>query len=208
MYLQNKYTKCYYNIINRAKSRDLLKEIYTELHHIIPRSLGGNNSKENLVKLTAREHFICHLLLPRMLVGVSKQKMSFAIWSMLNRDHSLDKSRYKINSYRYSQLKSQISVAISESNTGRKRSDQFRQQMRDRKLGKKNEKIAGENHYTKKEGYVSKISGTNHYMHGKTQSESANQKRREKILGTKRSDETRKKQSEARRLYWESKKQS
>ena len=30
MYLQNKYTKCYYNIIDRAKSRDLSKETYTE----------------------------------------------------------------------------------------------------------------------------------------------------------------------------------
>ena len=41
MYLQNKYTKCYYNIIDRAKSRDLSKETYTEKHHIIPKSLGG-----------------------------------------------------------------------------------------------------------------------------------------------------------------------
>ena len=41
MYLQNKYTKCYYSIINRAKSRELPKEIYTEKHHTIPKSLVG-----------------------------------------------------------------------------------------------------------------------------------------------------------------------
>ena len=41
MYLQNKYTKCYYSIINRAKSRELPKEIYTEKHHTTPKSLVG-----------------------------------------------------------------------------------------------------------------------------------------------------------------------
>ena len=32
---------------------------YYEKHHIQPKSLGGSNKKENLVRLTAREHFIC-----------------------------------------------------------------------------------------------------------------------------------------------------
>lgn len=69
MYLQNKYTSIYYAIINRAKSRDLSKDVYTEKHHIIPRSLGGSNSKNNLVNLTAREHRLCHLLLPKMTIS-------------------------------------------------------------------------------------------------------------------------------------------
>ena len=50
MYLQNKYTKWYYSIINNAKTRNII--IYSEKHHIIPRSLGGDNSTENIVKLT------------------------------------------------------------------------------------------------------------------------------------------------------------
>jgi hypothetical protein len=208
MYLQNKYTKCYYSIINRAKSRDLSKEVYTENHHIIPRSLGGSNESNNLVKLTAREHFICHLLLPKMLSGLNKRNMTFAIWSMLNRDHSKQRSRHKVNSHVYQRLKTQIATAISESNTGRKRSIEFREKMKKFKLGRKNPKISGDNHYTRKEGYVSKIAGDNHYMHGKTQDESTNQKRRDKILGTKRSDDTKKKQSEARKLYWAQKKLS
>lgn len=60
MYLQNKYTQCYYNIVNRAKAREQLG--YVEKHHIIPKSLGGKDTADNLVKLTAREHFICHWL--------------------------------------------------------------------------------------------------------------------------------------------------
>jgi hypothetical protein len=36
---------------------------YTENHHIVMRSMGGSNDKENLVKLTGREHWVVHLLL-------------------------------------------------------------------------------------------------------------------------------------------------
>ena len=60
MYLHNKYTITYYNIIAQAQSRTL--DCYTENHHIIPKSLGGSNDSDNLVALTAREHFLCHWL--------------------------------------------------------------------------------------------------------------------------------------------------
>ena len=84
MYLQNKYTKCYYNIIDRAKSRDLSKETYTEKHHIIPKSLGGLNNKDNLVKLTAKEHRLAHILLPRMPIDpLHTKSMWYALWMML-----------------------------------------------------------------------------------------------------------------------------
>ena len=202
MYLQNKYTRCYYSIINSAMSRSLPNEIYTERHHVIPRSLGGSNDPSNLVKLTAREHFICHLLLPKMLTGIDKRNMTFAIWSMLNRDHSKQKSRHKVNSHVDQRLKTQIAVAISESNTGRVRSKEFCKLMSELRTGRKMPQISGSNHYTQNDGYISKIAGENHYMHGKTQDSASNQKRRDKILGTKRSNETKKKQSEARKLYW------
>lgn len=57
--------KIYDKIINKAKSESRKKspETYYELHHIIPKSKGGSNKKENLVLLTAREHFVCHQLL-------------------------------------------------------------------------------------------------------------------------------------------------
>ena len=105
MYLQNKYSCCYYNIVNRAKSRELSKEIYTEKHHIIPRSLGGNNKEENLVVLTAREHFICHWLLTKMVNGENKKKMIFAL-KMLNANNQ-NQQRYKtkITSRVYAKLK-------------------------------------------------------------------------------------------------------
>ena len=39
---------------------------YYEVHHIVPRCLGGGNEKENLVNLPPREHFIVHQLLAKM----------------------------------------------------------------------------------------------------------------------------------------------
>jgi len=108
MYLQNKYTKWYYNIIDRAKSRVLAKEIYIEKHHIIPRSLGGTNDSKNLVELTAKEHFICHLLLSKMTEGQNQNKMIHALWCMsmlTNRQ-----KKYKIKSQTYSILKEKLSL--------------------------------------------------------------------------------------------------
>ena len=60
--IDNKYSKWYNNIIEYRKNNPLIKG-YKERHHIIPRSCKGSNDKENLIYLTAREHFICHLLL-------------------------------------------------------------------------------------------------------------------------------------------------
>ena len=45
-FVENKYTKWYKAIVSQAKSRVHL--IQGEEHHIIPISLGGDNSKENI----------------------------------------------------------------------------------------------------------------------------------------------------------------
>lgn len=58
------YKNHYDNLIEKAKKRSLTG--YSERHHIIPKSFGGLNVKENIVKLTHREHFIAHLLLYKM----------------------------------------------------------------------------------------------------------------------------------------------
>ena len=116
MYLQNKYSRYYFNIINAAKSR-LINSGYTEKHHIIPKSLGGNNSKDNLVILTAKEHFICHLLLTKMTEGKDNQKMLYAAWAMSNQKRPTQE-RYTINSKTYENLRKQHSIisSISQKN--------------------------------------------------------------------------------------------
>ena len=59
------HQKVYDNIIEKAKSENRIKHngAYYENHHINPRCLGGNDNKENLVLLTAKEHYVCHKLL-------------------------------------------------------------------------------------------------------------------------------------------------
>ena len=79
IFIDNKYTKWYYAIVQNANLRVLPEDIYVEKHHIIPCSLDGDNSKENLVKLTAREHFVCHLLLTKMVTGPARFKMLSAV---------------------------------------------------------------------------------------------------------------------------------
>lgn len=56
------YLKQYDNLIIKRGKR-VKPEVYSERHHIIPRCMGGLNTTENLVYLTAREHFVAHLLL-------------------------------------------------------------------------------------------------------------------------------------------------
>lgn len=80
MFKENKYTKYYTLITDAAKTRN--NEGYIERHHIIPQSLGGSNDKDNLVDLTAREHFICHWLLIKMTEGEARSKMLYALHGM------------------------------------------------------------------------------------------------------------------------------
>jgi len=113
MYLQNKYSKYYFNIINRAKSREIAPNTYTEKHHIIPKSCGGDNSSANLIKLTAREHFICHLLLPKMTEGKVKIKMTHAAWLMCCKNQNGMRD-YKITSHLYEALRKNHSKILEK----------------------------------------------------------------------------------------------
>jgi len=65
------HQKIYDAIIQKAKFENRIKGKgkYYEKHHIFPKCLNGNNDKENLVLLTAREHYICHKLLTYIYKG-------------------------------------------------------------------------------------------------------------------------------------------
>ena len=106
MYLTNKYTRWYYSIIDRALNR--VMDGYTEKHHIIPKSLGGSDHKSNISILTAREHFICHLLLTKMVIGKQKAKMANAVFMFTV--SSKNQQRYKITNRMYEQLRLQFST--------------------------------------------------------------------------------------------------
>lgn len=112
LFFQNKYTTWYYCIVNRAKDRVI--DGYTEKHHIIPKTLGGKNNKLNIVSLTAREHFICHLLLTKMLDGKERQKMVYALHMLSNSKNAKQQTRYIPSSKLYEYERKMFSAVHSE----------------------------------------------------------------------------------------------
>jgi len=116
-----RYNEIYHSLIKRAKdefTNGLRREGYFEKHHIIPKSISGDNSDENLVRLTPREHFIAHLLLTKIYkTGTSEhQKMIFALWRMLNGHHKL-----KLTSRSYELLRIQFLKYMSIVNSANQR---------------------------------------------------------------------------------------
>ena len=121
------YKKIHDNLIEKGKNRKL--DGYVEKHHIIPKCMNGTNKPNNLVELTAREHFLVHWLLHEMYPENSD--LRYAFWSMCR--NSDNQQRYKPSSrvYEYAKHKmleiwvkfkpsdKQIS-AIKESVTGTK----------------------------------------------------------------------------------------
>lgn len=117
MFIQNKYSKYYYNIVNRAKSRTLDPDIYCESHHIIPDCFfinrkrkgpkgwlpGDPDSFDNKVMLTGHEHFVCHLLLTKITEGRTRFKMITSAWRMCTIDK--EGRRYKINGRTYAKVR-------------------------------------------------------------------------------------------------------
>lgn len=104
----NKYTRWYFLIILNSANRQLPSDTYTEIHHIIPKCLKGTNHSSNLARLTAREHYLCHLLLTKMTIGKDKDKMTYALWRMCCVGE--DEKRHKVTSSLYEKIRSEIVI--------------------------------------------------------------------------------------------------
>ena len=76
------YSKLYSRFIESKKIRTLIKQKGYEFHHILPKCLGGSNQKDNLVKLTHKEHLKAHEYLAKMYSGEAKLKMEIALGVM------------------------------------------------------------------------------------------------------------------------------
>ena len=96
------YQRIYNQIIERAQNRKL--EGYKEKHHIIPKCIGGNDDKSNLVNLTAREHFLCHKLLCE--IHPYNHKLLYALWLMaIGKQKNKKYDAYKVTSREYERVK-------------------------------------------------------------------------------------------------------
>jgi hypothetical protein len=129
--IKNKYYRWYFSIIENAIARGWTKKtapVYTENHHIVPDAIIKNKEK---ITLTAREHFICHVLLPKFVTGKNKNKMIYALVCMKMKSKQT-KDRY-INSILYD-------------NARKKYSEYKKQQWKDEEYKKHMLKLLSENH--------------------------------------------------------------
>jgi hypothetical protein len=175
------YQKIYNLLINRAKFRNWTRKNsgrYVERHHIVPRSLGGTNSKDNLVFLTAREHFIAHWLLFKFKNGEDKSKMARAWFRMcqsndfqIRYSKNYEKARIAFSSHNPFKNKKIIDLVRERmlKNNPMKNpeiSSKVSQKLKGLMVGEKNSfygkkhssnsiaKVSGDNHYSKRENYV------------------------------------------------------
>lgn len=102
----------YVKTLNRKKGQG----VYYEKHHIIPRCIGGADTKDNLVLLTAREHFLAHYLLAKIYFDTEySYQLSYAFIAM-KRDPK--NCRY-VNSRLYESLKQQYAIDLSKKHKGK-----------------------------------------------------------------------------------------
>ena len=125
MFISNKYTFWYAAIIGRAKARIL--DGYVENHHILPKSLFPQFRNIrihtwNKVQLTAREHFLCHKLLTKMVSGRNRAKMISALWMMANCGNKNQLRNYKIPAKEYERIRIHIAELTSTRNQGKSQS--------------------------------------------------------------------------------------
>ena len=101
------YKKIHDTIIKHAKNR--INNGYVEKHHIIPKCLGGTNKKDNLVKLTAKEHFLIHKLLT--FIYPDNNSLIYAYWAMCG---LLSEKRYIPSARIYEYSKKKMSEITKE----------------------------------------------------------------------------------------------
>ena len=100
------YKKHYEKLISKARNRSILKSEYSEVHHIIPKCMGGDDSKDNLISLFPEEHLVAHLLLVK--IYSDNQKLIYAA-NMMTNFHSIDNKKY-------AWVRKQISNSMKENN--------------------------------------------------------------------------------------------
>jgi hypothetical protein len=112
------YKIIYDRLINFRKN-NVPTTKYTETHHIVMKSLGGTDKKDNLVILTGREHYIAHLLLAKF--NFCKQTI-FALQMMQMRSKTNDQRPHIKSGRMYEWARNQFSKFLSSNSKGNQNS--------------------------------------------------------------------------------------
>lgn len=216
----NKYTRWYKQITDRARFR--ITEDYTETHHILPRSLGGSDDIDNVVELTAREHFICHWLLVKMTTGEAHYKMLNALRMMRAEKQGQRRYTTAITARVYESIKQEYARLQSKKVSGPNnpmygdkffRSEEGKQRQREAVLGDSNgakqdqarQKIVNSKLGKKRASFTEewrakmaeKKKGENNPRFGVELSETTRQKIGDRIRGRKQTPEEKARRAEA-----------
>lgn len=134
------YKKIYEQLINKVRSenRQHKNGIYYERHHIIPKCIGGEGKRgewrthSNIILLTAKEHFISHLLLCE--IYPENKKLIHALWYMINGSNNGLRD-INVSSRTYERVRQKHSQTMSETLKGIVRSSESKNKMSISKKG-------------------------------------------------------------------------
>lgn len=127
------YALAYNRLIAKARQRTVV-DGYVERHHVLPKALGGTDDSSNIVALTAREHFIAHMLLARMHGG----SMWFAL-AIMRKD-----GRGSSRSFAVARAKLSGLMIGNTKTLGRKASSEEKEKMSVSRKGKPGRKLTEE----------------------------------------------------------------
>ena len=120
----------YIKFIDSLKSQ--VVEGYSEKHHIVPRSHGGSNKKDNLIALTPRQHFIAHRMLWKAYGG--SMARAYFMMSATGKYGKIGSKTYSMAREEYSK---QVVIQMANKPNIPAFTPEHRQKLRMAKLGKK-----------------------------------------------------------------------
>ena len=132
------YKKIYDNLIQDAINNPKLDD-YKEKHHIVPICMGGSDDLLNLVKLTARQHYLAHWLLYK----IHKTSSLVHAWHSMSRI-GVGQEKRSVNAHLFEYCKKERSKILSEKTKGKgnnfygkMHTDKTRKIISEKNLGKK-----------------------------------------------------------------------
>lgn len=113
------YQKIHDDLVEYCKTQEVPEGTYTEKHHVIPRSCGGTDDPDNLLVVTARQHFMLHALLyfAAKRAGTIEERQALGhAWNLM-RANARGQQRYQ-NSRLFEAARKDMSARMSKLQSG------------------------------------------------------------------------------------------
>ena len=164
------YRRIYDDLIRTRRGLD--RDQYTEKHHILPKSKGGSNGKDNIIRLTPREHLVAHKLLARI---YDDRGMWFALM-MMSRGGCRSAIGQRVSSREYELIRKRV-MSLPSPWKGVKLSDEHKKKVSlgSPRLSGANHPMFGKKHTEETKKRMSESSprksGKDHAMYGRKHTE-------------------------------------